>query len=103
MFEVAYNMVSALAGFGVFLLVMVGWAWLDGTLAVKNVQRELASLVTVPSEISPFKCSGCDGLFLRGQLGYTRIGDGFEFCSRDCHEHPLPFPGFEESEVRLVS
>lgn len=107
MFEIACTMVSTLAGFAAFMGVLTAAAWIDGRMAVRFVRAEATRLTSEPvtsDEISVFKCSGCDGLFLREQPGHLRIGDEFEFCSRDCHEHPLPFPGlFEESEVRLVS
>lgn len=106
LFEVGRFLISACAGFSVLMAVMTMAAWIDGRMAVRVVRAEARKLTSQPvtsDVISAFKCSGCDGLFLREQPGHLRIGDGFEFCSRDCHESPLPFPGFEESEVRLVS
>lgn len=106
MFEVAYNMVSTLAGFSAFLAILTAAAWIDGRMAVCVVRAEAKKLTSEPvtsDVISAFKCSGCDGLFLREQPGHLRIGDGFEFCSKECHDVPLPFPGFEDSGVRLVS
>lgn len=106
LFELFRVVGPACAGFSALMLVMTVAAWIDGRMAVSVVRAEAKKLTSEPvtsDVISAFKCSGCKGLFLREQPGHLRIGDGFEFCSKDCHESPLPFPGFEESEIRLVS
>lgn len=79
--------------YAVFWFVCVFVAWLDGKLTAGTVRAWATELTATSLDvISPFRCSGCDGMFLRGQLGHQRVGEGFEFCSQDCRDNPLPFP-----------
>jgi hypothetical protein len=56
-----------------------------------NEAKVLELLDSVGYDISVFKCSGCDGHFLRNNPKLVTVGS-FEFCSEACRQHPLPFP-----------
>ena len=101
----------AIALIGVGCLVF--WAWLEGRNANEYVQRlarnevaaardlavlRMAELFdAMGDEISAYWCAGCDCAFFRRLPGHLVMGDGFEFCSIDCHKTPEPFPAPEPS------